>query len=259
MMATETRTRLVPQYLEKNWFLLAVHVASLVPLAWLLWDFFMGNLIDPLGEITNRTGYTALVLLVLSLAATPLNTLTGFRKLVQARKWFGLYGFFYVVLHLFTFIGLDYAFNFDYIFGDALLSKRYVLVGFAAFLLLIPLAITSTKGWQKRLGRNWKRLHKLIYLIVPLAVLHYVWVEKIPIEPSIYGAVVALLLVARIPPVRKGLNSVRKLLDRTPAPAANEAAAPRSAAAAERIAAAKRAAAAKKSAQAQGEAMEKPA
>lgn len=248
MMATQTQPRVVPQYFEKNWFLLLVHIASLAPLALLLWDFFMGNLIDPLGEITNRTGYTALVLLVLSLAATPVNTLTGFRKTVQARKWFGLYGFFYVVLHLFTFVGLDYAFNIDYIFGDALLSKRYVLVGFAAFLLLIPLALTSTKGWQKRLGRNWKRLHKLIYLIVPLAVLHYVWVEKIPFEPGIYGAVVGLLLIARIPPVRKGLNSVRKMLDRKPAPAAKKSGTGPSAAAQERIAAAKRAAAAKKSA-----------
>lgn len=257
-MAAQTRERIVLPYLEKNWFLLTVHVASLFPLAWLLWDLFAGNLIDPLGEITNRTGYTALVLLVLSLAATPLNVLTGFRKLVQARKWFGLYGFFYVALHLFTFIGLDYAFNFEYIFGDALLSKRYVIVGFTAFLLLIPLAITSTKGWQRRLGRNWKRLHRLIYLIVPLAVLHYVWVEKIPIEPSIYAAVVGLLLLARIPPVRKGLNAVRKTLDRKPAPARRKASAPRSAAAAERIAAAKRAAAAK-AAPTQGETVEKAA
>jgi sulfoxide reductase heme-binding subunit YedZ len=198
-MAAQTRTRIIPQYLEKNWFLLAVHVASLWPLAWLLWDFFMGNLIDPLGEITNRTGYTALVLLVLSLAATPLNTLTGFRKLVQARKWFGLYGFFYVVLHLFTFIGLDYAFNFEYIFGDALLSKRYVIVGFTAFLRLIPLAITSTKGWQRRLGRNWTRLHRLVYVAGAAGVVHFIWIQKSDItEPLKWAAALAVLLGIRV-------------------------------------------------------------
>lgn len=200
-------------YLKKNWLIIVVNVGALLPLALLLWNIFAGNVIDPIAAITDRTGYTALVLLVLSLACTPVMVVTGFRKLVQARKWLGLQGFFYAALHLLTFIGLDYAFSLDDIFGDALLTKRYVIVGFTAFLLLTPLALTSTKGWMKRLGRNWKRLHRLVYLIVPLAVLHYVWVEKIPLEPLIYAGVVALLLIARIPPVRKQLNRVRQMLD----------------------------------------------
>jgi sulfoxide reductase heme-binding subunit YedZ len=200
-------------YIKKNWFVWVVNIAAMIPLLLLLWDAFTGQLIDPIGQITNRTGYTALVLLVISLASTPLITLTGFRRGVVVRKWAGLQGFFYVCLHLFTFIGLDYAFNLSQILGDAVLTKRYVLVGFSAFLLLVPLAITSTKGWMRRLGRNWKRLHRLIYLAVPLAVLHFIWSQKIPTEPLVYAAVVALLLLARVPPVRQRLNAVRRKLD----------------------------------------------
>jgi sulfoxide reductase heme-binding subunit YedZ len=200
-------------YLKKNWLILLVNVAAVTPLALLARDMFAGSVIDPVAALTDRTGYTALVLLVLSLACTPVMVVTGYRKLVQARKWLGLHGFFYASLHLLTFVGLDYGFSLEYIFNDALLTKRYVVVGFAAFLLLVPVALTSTKGWMKRLGRNWKRLHRLVYLIVPLAVLHYVWVEKIPVEPLIFAGVVALLLLVRIPPVRRQLNAVRLKLD----------------------------------------------
>ena len=207
-------------YTQKHWLWIVANVAALLPLVLLLWSFAQGAYIDPLAKFTNRTGYMALVLLVVSIAVTPAVSLTGFRKLNTVRKSMGLQGFFYASLHLLVFIGLDYGFRISDILGDALLSKRYVIVGFTAFLLLIPLAVTSTRGWMRRLGKRWKKLHQLIYLIVPLGVLHFWWVEKIPSEPFVYAVVVALLLLARVPPVRKRLNSVRQLLDRKPAPSA---------------------------------------
>ena len=206
-------------YLKKNWLWLGVNIAAFTPLMWLVWDFFTNNLgVNPLGEITDRTGYAALVMLVLSLAVTPLVTVTGLRKLATVRKSLGLHGFMYVSLHMLIFIGLDYGFDLQLIYDDALLQKNYVLVGFATFLILLPLAITSTKGWMKRLGRKWKQLHQLVYLAVPLGVLHYFWVEKIPTEPLIYALVVGLLLLARISVVRKRLNSVRQIFERKSAP-----------------------------------------
>ncbi|MBV7331385.1 sulfoxide reductase heme-binding subunit YedZ [Chloroflexi bacterium TSY] len=201
------------QYVKKHWFWIVVNLLALIPLMRVIRGLAFGDFIDPIGEITDITGYAALVLLVLSLAATPIVTVTGFRKAATVRKSLGLQGFMYVSLHLLVFIGLDYGFSLDLILGDALLSKRYVIVGFVTFLLLLPLAITSTKGWMKRLGKNWKRLHRLVYLAVPLAVLHYVWVEKVPVEPAIWGIVVTLLLIARIPSIRRRLNDLRRKLD----------------------------------------------
>lgn len=188
------------------------NVAAAWPLAQLLWQWFTGYMIDPIGEMTDITGYAGLVLLVLSLACTPLLTLTGFRKVNTVRKSLGLWGFAYVTLHMLVFIALDYGLNLDFILDDAVLSKRYVIVGFAAFLLLLPLAITSTKWWMKRLGRNWKRLHQLVYVAVPLGALHYIWVEKVPVEPVVWATVIGLLLLARVKVVRTRLQQLRQLV-----------------------------------------------
>lgn len=201
------------KYLKKHWLWLVVNIAALVPLCLVLWNFAAGNIIDPVAALTNRTGYMGLLLLVLSVAITPLIAVSGWRKLGTVRKSLGLVGFGHIALHLLVFIGLDYGFNPDLIFGDALLTKRYIIVGFAAFLLLLPLAITSTKGWMKRLGKRWKMLHRLVYLAVPLGALHFVWVEKVPVESSIYGVIVGLLLLARVPSVRKRLNQLRQQLE----------------------------------------------
>ena len=200
-------------YLKKHWLWIIINIAALAPLGKLVWDYVGGNMIDPIGEMTDVTGYTGLALLAASLAVTPILSLTGYRKVATVRKSLGLQGFLYVTLHLLVFIALDYGLNLNLILGDAILSKRFVLVGFGSFLLLLPLAITSTKWWMKRLGKNWKRLHRLAYLAVPLGVFHYFLVEKIPVEPFIWGAVVGLLLIARIPSVRKRLNAVRQLVD----------------------------------------------
>jgi sulfoxide reductase heme-binding subunit YedZ len=129
---------------------------------------------------------------------------------VGLRKSLGLYAFFYATLHFLTFVGLDYQFDPE-LLKDAILKKRYALVGFAAFLTLLPLAITSTKGWMRRLGKNWKRLHRLIYLAGLLAIVHFVWLVKSDIrEPLAYGAVVVTLLALRLKPLRRILVDFRE-------------------------------------------------
>jgi sulfoxide reductase heme-binding subunit YedZ len=195
--------------LKARWLQILTHVAALLPLTLLAWDYWQGRLIiDPVQEITTRTGKTALILLVLSLACTPINTIFGFKQALRVRRALGLYAFMYASLHFLTFLGLDYGFDLDLI-GQDILDQRYVLVGFAAGLLLLLLAITSTQGWQKRLGKNWKRLHRLVYLAGILAIVHFVWLAKDNREPLRYGAVVALLLIVRIPGIRKAVSNAR--------------------------------------------------
>jgi sulfoxide reductase heme-binding subunit YedZ len=198
--------------LKLHWVQILAHVAALLPLAWLVWNYWQGRfIIDPIREITTLTGKTALVLLLLSLACTPINMIFGFKPVLRVRRALGLYAFMYAGLHGLTFVGLDYGFDVDLI-GPAIFDQRYVLVGFATFLILLPLAITSTKGWQKRLGKNWKRLHRLAYLAGILAVVHFAWLVKDIREPLRYGAVVALLLVVRIPGVKKAVSYARRQL-----------------------------------------------
>lgn len=191
-------------------FQLLVHLGSWAPLALLVIDYFRVNLtVNPIQEVTFRTGKTALVLLVLSLACTPLNTVFKVRPALKARRALGLYAFMYASLHFLIFIGLDYQFDLELI-REGVFEKRFALVGFAAFLILIPLAITSTKGWKRRLGKKWKRLHQLVYLAGLLVVVHYVWLVKSDIRvPLAYGGVVVLLLVARIPGVRRFLSNAK--------------------------------------------------
>ena len=185
-------------------FQILVHVAALLPLVVLIWDAFQSNLtVNPVQEATLRTGKTAMVLLVLSLACTPANTVFGFRPAIKVRRALGLYAFLYAAIHFYLYAGVDYGFDLQLILLE-LTEKRYVLVGLAALLILLPLAITSTKGWQKRLGKTWKRLHKWVYLAGILVLFHYVWVQKSDIrEPLIWGAILGLLLLLRIPPVRR--------------------------------------------------------
>ncbi len=199
---------------------IAVHIACWIPLAWLLWDAYTDNLtFNPIQEITFRTGKTALILLVLSLSITPLNTVFGLRQLVPLRRPLGLYAFMYAALHFSIFVWLDYGFDVQLI-GEAIVEKRYVLVGFAAFLLLLPLAITSTKGWMRRLGKRWKQLHRLVYVAAALVIFHYVWLVKADIrEPLAYGAAIALLFVLRAPPVRRAITRFRQRRMGTPAKA----------------------------------------
>lgn len=191
-------------------FQILVHLASLAPLVVMIFDYFRDNLtVNPIQELTFRTGKTALVLLILSLACTPLNTVFKFRGALKVRRALGLYTFFYASLHFLTFVGLDYGFDLSLI-REAIFEKRYALVGFSAYLILLPMALTSTKAWMRRLGKDWKRLHKFVYLAAALVIVHYLWLVKSDIrDPLAYGLAVALLLVARIPAVRRSLSNLR--------------------------------------------------
>lgn len=200
-------------WLKRAGLPILAHAGALTPLALLIWNFFHDQLTaNPIQYITFRTGKTALVLLVLALACTPLNVLFGLKQAVALRKPFGLYAFLYAALHFLTFVGLDYQFDPE-LLKEAIFKKRYALVGFAAFLALLPLAVTSTRGWMRRLGKNWKRLHRLVYLAALLAVVHFVWLVKSDVrEPLAYGAGVIVLLALRLKPVRRASAKLREKL-----------------------------------------------
>lgn len=198
---------------KMNWHKVIVHIGALAPIALVLWDVWRGNIgVNPIQEYTLLTGWYALVLLILSLACTPLNTYLGWRWAIPLRKLLGLYTFLYVSIHLTIFVGLDYGFKLNLIWQN-IIEKRFVLVGFAAFLILVPLAITSTKGWMRRLGKNWKRLHQWVYLASLLVIVHFVWLVKSDIRrPLAYGAVVVFLLLLRTPWARRMGKKIRSRL-----------------------------------------------
>jgi len=201
--------------LRENWLRILTHIGALMPLALLAWDYWGGRLsVNPIQDITLQTGKAALVLLVLSLACTPINSVFGYKPVLRLRRTLGLYAFMYVGLHLLIFVGLDYGFDWVLI-REAIFEKRYALVGFGAFLILLPLAVTSTKGWMRRLGKLWKRLHRAVYLAALLAVVHFVWLVKSDIrEPLLFGAVVVVLLLLRISPIRRSVSHFRSWLKR---------------------------------------------
>lgn len=188
-----------------EWIAIAGHVGALIPLASLIYDTAAGNLtVNPIQDITFRTGTPALFLLVATLAVTPLSTL-GWREIVPLRRWFGLYAFLYATLHFLTFTVLDYGLDPARLL-EAIGEKRFALVGFLAFCIMIPLAVTSTDAWQKRLGKRWKLLHRANYVAVGLAVIHYIWLVKGDIrEPLLYAAVAVSLMLLRVPTLRARL------------------------------------------------------
>ncbi|MEP7359511.1 MAG: ferric reductase-like transmembrane domain-containing protein, partial [Anaerolineales bacterium] len=150
-----------PARFQFSWIQIITHLGALAPLAVMFWDGYHNGLTyNPIQSLTFRTGKTALVLLVLSLACTPLNSIFGFREAIKLRRPLGVYAFLYALGHFSIFL-FDYMFDPQLLF-DAVFMKKYALVGFSAFLILLPIAITSTKGWQKRLGKNWRPLHKWV-------------------------------------------------------------------------------------------------
>jgi sulfoxide reductase heme-binding subunit YedZ len=203
-----------------RWLLVLTHVAALLPLAILLWDWAWGRLsFNPIRDITLRTGRYALTLLILSLACTPAYLLSRFSPILRMRRALGLYAFLYAGLHLLTFVGLDFGFDLDLI-ADEIAQRRFIQAGLGSFLILLPLAVTSVGWWIRRLGKNWKRLHRLVYVAALLALLHFVWLVKGDYRrPLRYGAVLALLLITRIPAVRKALIGLRKRLGSRQSPA----------------------------------------
>jgi sulfoxide reductase heme-binding subunit YedZ len=196
---------------------IAIHIYGWSALVLLLIDLFTGNLTaNPIQALEQRTGRHAITLLVLSLACTPLNSLFGWRELLKRRRALGLYAFLYATLHVIIFVDIDYGLAWSLIIQN-IIEKQYIIFGAITFLLLVPLAFTSFDIWKKRLGKNWKRLHQIVYLIAPIAVLHYALGKKGDffalqgeiIRPLIYAGIVILLLVMRLPPVRKALASAR--------------------------------------------------
>ncbi|RDZ28349.1 protein-methionine-sulfoxide reductase heme-binding subunit MsrQ [Lysobacter silvisoli] len=182
-----------------------VHLLALTPAAILAWQIRAEYLTgsgglgaDPVAEIEHRLGLWALRLLLLTLAITPLRQLSGQPVLLRFRRMLGLYAFAYASLHLAAYLVLDLRGYWTQIFEE--IAKRpYITVGFAAWLLLVPLALTSTQGMMRRLGRLWGRLHRLIYAIAVLAVLHFWWLVKSDVrEPALYAAILAALLGWRL-------------------------------------------------------------
>lgn len=191
-------------WLRRHWLGLLTHMAGLAPLVLMIVYYLTDALVNPVRYTILRSGTLGLIFLVASLACTPLRKLSGWSKIIQSRRALGLYGFLYVTLHFWGYLSWENDFFFDLIWRD--LGERPAMpIGIAAFVLLIPLALTSTRGWQRRLGKRWLRLHRLVYLALPLSVWHYLWLDRDFITwPVIYAVIVALLLIVRLPFVRFG-------------------------------------------------------
>lgn len=174
-------------------------LAALLPAALLAIGAWRGTLgANPIEEITHETGQWALRLLLATLAITPLRQLFGWRRLAPYRRTLGLLAFSYVCLHLATYVVLDLFFDWSAMLEDVA-ERLYITAGFSAFVLLVPLAITSTRRWMRSLGRRWVQLHRLVYVSALLAVAHFIWQTKADYrEPLVYAAVLALLLAARL-------------------------------------------------------------
>ena len=196
---------------------IAMHIYGWSVLVILIYKFFTHDLsADPVQFLERRTGHHAIALLILSLACTPLNTIFKWSELLKRRRALGLYAFMYATIHVLIYLDLDFGLAWSFILQNFTQDPR-LIVGLTAFLLLIPLAWTSFDIWKKRLGKNWKRLHKVVYAIVPLVVLHFAWNKKGDIFalqgdialPLAYALIVIVMLILRIPPVRKTVASWR--------------------------------------------------
>ena len=177
-----------------------VFLLCLVPTGLLAWNGISGNLsANPIDDITDTTGTWTLRFVMITLAVTPLRKVFGWNTLGRIRRMLGLFTFFHATLHFFTYVWLDQFFDVESILAD--IAKRpFILAGFTAFVLFIPLAVTSTGGWVRRLGgKRWRMLHRLVYVSAAAGVVHYLWLVKADRQrPVIYGAVLAILLGYRI-------------------------------------------------------------
>jgi methionine sulfoxide reductase heme-binding subunit len=174
-------------------------VLALVPLAGLIFIVLTGRTsANPAEDILLTTGIWALRFLLATLAITPVRRLTGWNPLIQYRRMLGLFAFFYATVHLFSYIAFDRVFLFGEILADV--AKRpFITAGMVAFVCMLPLAVTSTRGWIRRLGRRWQTLHRLVYVSAFAACLHFVWKVKVVIgEPVYYAAILAVLLAFRL-------------------------------------------------------------
>lgn len=189
-----------------------IFLLALVPFARMAWLTVTDQLVEPLEFITHGTGDWTLYFLSITLAVTPLRKLSGQNWLIKLRRMLGLFAFFYACLHFMTFFWFDHFFDVAAMFKDVL-KRPFILVGFAAFLLLVPLAVTSTNGMVKRLGgKRWQAWHRLIYLAVPLGVLHFWWMKAAKNnlgQPLLFLVIVAALLGIRLYWLRQKVQGAR--------------------------------------------------
>jgi sulfoxide reductase heme-binding subunit YedZ len=193
------------------WRNILVHIIAVLPLALTAYEYLTGTLPIVLDRhLIIRFGAVGLAFLVAAFAITPLVTLTGKAQLVSMRRSLGVYGFCFITLHLLAYAWLSNYFDWTLILRD-LGERRAMSIGLLAFALLIPLAITSTNGWQKRLGKGWKKLHRLVYFAVPLSILHYFLLDRdIKDWVLVYAALVGILFVMRLPAVRRWVARMRQ-------------------------------------------------
>lgn len=177
-----------------------IWVAALSPGAWLMAGLFLDWLgPNPIETLTHITGMTTLVLLLVTLSVTPFRRITGWNGVIRLRRLLGLFSFFYALIHFNIWFVFDQVFNWKWMIED-IIERPYITVGFSAFLILIPLALTSTKGWMRRLGTRWTKLHRGIYFAAGLGVTHYYWLVKADVRlPLLMALCLSLLVIYRVP------------------------------------------------------------
>ena len=182
-----------------KYFKPSIFILSTIPFLIIIYKILFNKLgPEPVKEITHFTGEWTLIFICLTLAMSPLKKLTNLNFWVKGRRMLGLFVFFYASLHLLTYVGIDYRFSWQPIFDDVV-KKKYIFVGFAAWLLLIPLTLTSSQKMILLLKQNWKKLHRLIYVIAILGSLHFIWLSKtIYFKPLIYFVIITILLFLRV-------------------------------------------------------------
>ena len=183
----------------EKYFKPSIFILSLIPFLIIVYKINFNQLgPEPVKEITHHTGEWTLIFICLTLSMSPLKRFTSLAVWVKFRRMLGLFVFFYATIHLLTYIGLDYRFDWQPILNDVL-KKKFIFIGFSAWLLLIPLAATSSQKMINLLKQNWKKLHKIVYIIAIFGALHYIWLSKtIFFKPLIYTVIISALLLARI-------------------------------------------------------------
>jgi len=186
-----------------------VFTLCLLPFIWICWNAVFGDLgANPVETVTHQTGNWGLRILLLTLLWTPLKNWTGKSQFIRFRRMTGLFVYFYISAHFLIWFLADHGLD-PLSMLDDVIKRPYITLGFSAFLLLTPLAITSSRYMIRKLGRRWKTLHKLVYVIVVLAVVHYLWLVKADyLEPAIYALLATVLLMSRVPVVQKKMRQL---------------------------------------------------
>ncbi|MDA7806409.1 sulfoxide reductase heme-binding subunit YedZ [Candidatus Pelagibacter sp.] len=183
----------------RNYIKIPIFFLSLLPILIIFYQIIFNQLgPEPVKEITHVTGNWTLRFIIITLTMTPLQKFTKLNFWISYRRMFGLFVFFYASAHMMTYVGIDYRFDWSSI-SDDILKKKFIFAGFLAWLLLVPLALTSSKRMMRLLRDKWKKLHKLIYIISLLGIIHYLWLVKVvTVEPLIYLIIIVILLTLRV-------------------------------------------------------------